>query len=186
MKRAVFAAFEVQEEGKTSCTALQDILRDRTAGSFPRRENLHVTLAYFGYIDEREIRRIQNILKKEPLPETEIVLEHLECFRGKSGDQIVLAGTAEERLIQYRSRIVQHLRAERIHVDGKPFKPHITLVRAKQQGIPIDDIAVQPLTLITRRAVLYHSYQSGKLRIYDPLWSTEEGKTDYDYQSHSV
>ena len=186
MKRAVFAAFEVQEDGKTSCTALQDILKERTAGSFPRRENLHVTLAYFGYIDEREFRKIQDILKKEPLPETKIRLDHLECFKGKSGDQIVLAGTAEEGLIQYRSRIVQQLRAERIHVDGKPFKPHITLVRAKQHGIPMDDIAVQPLTLITRRAVLYHSYQSGALRVYDPLWSTEEGKRNDEYQSSSV
>ena len=169
----VFAALELDEAVKDYCVSLQNLLKERTAGSFPARENLHITLGYFGRVNPEAFEMLKKIFNEQPFPACTVVLDHLLVFAGKKGDQIVYAGSAPEPLVHYRNNVMRRLEEEQITYDRKPFVPHVTLVRAKRHAVPLADIALRKTEVCVRRVVLYSSYQRKNMRIYEPLWNSE-------------
>ena len=78
----IFSALRIPKEAADAAEALSDVLRQRTAGSFPRRENYHITVHYFGEVNERAVRSLDCILKTHPLPELTLRFDRLLRFHG--------------------------------------------------------------------------------------------------------
>ena len=174
----LFAGIEINDSSRDLCVTLQKYLRGQTVGSFPARENFHVTLAYFGDVDEQTKTRIEEILKANPVPRCSLQLVRMTAFAGPKGDMVVLLARAPESLMEYRDRLVQRFGQEGIFVDAKPFRPHVTLVRAKKKGVWLDGIRFTPTVTPVERAVLFKSYPSGQKRIYEPLCTVEAVKNE--------
>ncbi len=145
---------------------MQEELRIRTSGSFPRPDNYHITISYFGEVNEFGLERIRKVHAEQPLPKLQITLDHLHCFHGAKGDHIVYASSAYEELAEWRAELCQRYRAERIRFDEKTFLPHVTLVRAKQRKVPIEDIPVPVLVMPAEEILLLESFQEQGKRIY--------------------
>ena len=98
-------------------------------GSFSRKENLHLTLAFLGEVQPKRIKEIREIMDR--LPKVPITLE-LSGFGAFSGrrEQLYWRGAARDQaLIDCRTTLCDMLRAAGFGLDAKPFKPHITMAR---------------------------------------------------------
>ena len=169
----VFAAMEISDNARDLCETLQNALRMQTAGSFPRRENLHVTLAYIGETDETKLERIKEVLDAHPAPPDRFLLSRLCAFEGKKGDQVVLLANVSEQFLQYRADLVEQLHQAGIEVDPKPYRPHVTLVRAKRRNIDLNRIHFTPVVSGIDRVVLYQSCEEFGKRVYKTLYVKE-------------
>ena len=174
----VFAGMELPEAAKDCCKALQEQLRLKATGSFVRRENFHVTLAYFGDVGETKLNKIKTVFSRHPFPKSELELNRLSSFNGFKGDQIVFLADAQESLIAYRNALTEDWKKEAIAIDEKPFTPHVTLVRAKQKHVPLNDISVTPVTMEAGQIVLFHAYSHAGMRIYDPIFTINASEED--------
>ena len=174
----VFSAMRIPEKAADTAEALSDILRERTAGSFPRRENYHITVHYFGEVNERAVRSLDHILKTHPLPDMTLRFDHLLRFHGRQGDQIVYACRDCPELQAWRKELSTALRKARFRFDEKEYRPHITLVRGKQGRIEIDDIPVPAAEFKPEEPILLESLQIKGKRIYRPILPGQEGNYD--------
>jgi 2'-5' RNA ligase len=99
------------------------------------RESLHITLAFLGYMPERDIERLGEIVVALGVPPPLLRLEdpvakpsprrpQLFALPADSPDTIVLQKDLQEKLV-----------AERFYKSEKrPFWPHVTVARVKSEG----------------------------------------------------
>ena len=165
----VFAGFLASDFLREEAFRLQEILKERVSGSFPAKENCHVTLAYLGEVNENRIGDILQILYALPFPECELTFDTLETFGSWHRDAVVFTSRCPESLMAYRSELHERLKEKGFIPDPAPFCPHITLVRAKLAGNDLSGMEVRPVTMRPQGAVLFHSFQSGGKRVYLPL-----------------
>ena len=182
----LFAAIEINKDARDLCETLQKSLKTQTEGSFPRRENLHVTLAYFGEVTEGAFEQIKATLDSFPAPRSSLLLSRLTAFEGRKGDHVVLLVNVDEGFKQYRTDLVEKFRQQGIAFDPQPFRPHVTLVRAKKKNIWLDGIRFTPVVSNVDRIVLYKSFEQRGIRIYEPVYVKEAKGDDDGYKSNSV
>src|SRR5262249_6696517 len=96
---------------------------------------LHITLVFLGYIAEKEIGRLSEIIERiegaaasvelrDPVGRPERGRPRLFALPINSPDTIGLQGALEERLV-----------AERLHKpETRPFWPHLTVARVRPEG----------------------------------------------------
>jgi 2'-5' RNA ligase len=100
-----------------------------------RRESLHITLAFLGYLPEREIEPLGGIVDSLEAPAPSVKLgdpvakpspkaARLFALPADSPDTVTLQAALEEKLV-----------AERLYKPEKrPFWPHVTVARVKSEG----------------------------------------------------
>ena len=76
----VFAALECDEAVRRQSLLLQEELRRRTEGSYPRAENFHVTLFFFGRMKAAHLGMVRDIFSKQPLPCCALTFSSLARF----------------------------------------------------------------------------------------------------------
>ena len=166
----LFSAIRLSEEAADTAVRLQEILRRRSAGNYPVKENLHVTVQYYGKGTNADIARISDILQEIPLPDPRLQFDRLLRFGGTRGDHIVY-GAAENSAFQaWQNELCEACRRTGVRFDEKPFKPHITLVRGKEGRIETDDIDVPVVSFAPESPVLFESLQIKGQRVYRPVW----------------
>jgi len=151
MKKRLFIAINLAPELEKQLGYLLDQLRDFPYLKTADKNQLHLTLAFFGDIDEDKIPIIADILNKlsqettgiilEPLPPELISPPHhspslhsqlnthnsqLSPFRG-----IWLAIKPNPALEQLANNLRAQLNSAEFAPDPKPFNGHITLARSK-------------------------------------------------------
>lgn len=137
----LFYAVLLPEEIRDILCALMDRMRPRfRSGVFTRRENLHLTLAFLGEMDPEQIRAARaalEALRAEPFP---LRFGPAGRFR-RSGGDVYWAGVERSRELEELHGMLNRELCDRgLPVDGRPFRPHLTLVR---QGVPADGFGGQ-------------------------------------------
>jgi RNA 2',3'-cyclic 3'-phosphodiesterase len=99
------------------------------------RESLHITLVFLGYVADREIERLGEIVAETKVPAPLVRLgdpvakptprrPRLLALPADSPGTVALQGALQERLV-----------AERLYKPEKrPFWPHVTIARVKSEG----------------------------------------------------
>ena len=165
----VFAGFMASDSLQEEALRLQEILRQSIPGSYPAKENFHVTLAYAGEVEEERIGDLLQILYALPFPDCELSFDRAAAFDSYHRDVIVLTAACPENLMDYRTQLHARMQEKGFRPDPAPFRPHITLVRAKTGGNDLSGIEVRPVAMRPPGAVLFHSFQSRGKRVYLPL-----------------
>jgi 2'-5' RNA ligase len=99
------------------------------------RDSLHITLAFLGYMPERDIERLGEIVLNlgasapslrlgNPLAKPSPQRPRLFALPADSPDTVVLQSRLEEKLV------AEHL----YEPEKRPFWPHVTLARVKSEG----------------------------------------------------
>ena len=164
----LFAALPVSEPVREAAVHLQNALRLRTEGSYPVRENLHVTLAYLGEVPRGRMQEAADIVASVAAPECRLVFDRMLRWKGQ-GDMFVYAAEAPESLRAYRTAIHAALLKHRFSVEDSPFTPHITLVRGKKRGVDIQGIEPNAAVMVSGPAVLFESVHLKGGRHYIPV-----------------
>jgi 2'-5' RNA ligase len=92
-----------------------------------RTENLHLTLAFIGAQPVDEVRRLQPHIDSLASPPFDWTLDRLGVFR--SARVLWIGGPECQPLQALADAVRAALDAQGVPYDGKPFVPHITLLR---------------------------------------------------------
>lgn len=131
----LFVALDLPEVTREEIAAWSEAeLSDPALRPVPR-DSLHITLAFLGYMPERDLERLGEITATveasapllqlgDPLAKPSPKHPRLFALPADSPDTVSLQGRLEERLV-----------AERLYKPEKrPFWPHVTVARVKSEG----------------------------------------------------
>ncbi len=93
-----------------------------------KEENLHITMAFLGSVEEKGIPEIvESLCFAERMPEFSIEISGFGCF----GNRVIWAGIGKgsKELLALREKLENSL-----ELRDKRFHPHITLARNKRQN----------------------------------------------------
>lgn len=131
-----FIAVELSDECRRLVAGVQDRLR--TAGAvlrWVRPENLHYTLSFLGEIPAAQVARAVVATRSAVgrIPPFQVSIGGLGAFPSLERPQVVWVGCTEgsEVLGRLAGEVKAALGRERLPADPKPFRPHLTLGRAK-------------------------------------------------------
>ena len=136
MKR-LFIAIPIQDESKTKIVS--GILSDEKIKHMPVRwssyQNLHLTIQFLGDVDEKRIGDLKQILNRIRIPAEKEYLKFTEigAFPGIKNPKIIYLGLFQsEFLMSIHRQIKNDIIRNGFSVDGKPFRPHLTLGRVRE------------------------------------------------------
>ena len=177
----LFTAFPLSAEVSELASELQDRLRERIAGSYPRKENLHVTLHYFGPTEETKTADLIRILEECPFPEMFLRFDQFHVFPARKGDAVTLGAEADDVLRKMYRELEQTLQSAGFSPEQKTYQPHITLVRAKQKNVDLKGIEIHPAVMELNEFGLYESLQIHGLRVYRSLYIRQRKEEQYEH-----
>ncbi len=126
----LFLAIDLPKELEKEMRKLQELIKP--LGRYSLVHHFHLTLAFFGEKNERELKEIVNAIDKF-LQQNKIALEKIVLKTSKLGmfnKRVIFLGLEENKEF---TKIVEELRNSLPHFyDNKPFHPHITLARVKE------------------------------------------------------
>ncbi len=136
MKKRVFLAFPLKEPLISFLSKIQKKFKNEGL-KFVKKENLHITLFFFGYLEKKEIEKLLEILQKNipSFPQFFVFLNEILTFPEKRPRMIWAKGEAEEILFDLRKKLAQEFKKEKIPFDEKHFLLHICLARKKGKSI---------------------------------------------------
>lgn len=126
----LFIAIDMPEGIKAGMEQSAKLLRGACGrGSFSRRENYHITLAFLGEQPESRVRDIMAAMdgcKPEPVP---IAIGGFGTF-SNAGGTIVWRGIEDcGALKQVQRELAEQLRLRHFAVERREFRPHLTIAR---------------------------------------------------------
>src|SRR5215213_825459 len=139
MKLRLFVGITAPAEWKTALTDFQKHYQPRFSRSFGKwtaESNLHLTLRFFGSVEESEVVAIGEALQKVAAETDQFIVTPgpLGCFPNASRPRIVWLGLKGETgaLIALESRVRAATRQLGQPPEDRPFHPHLTLVRTTE------------------------------------------------------
>lgn len=159
----LFAALPLDRQALEALTRAQEELRRAGRGSFPRREMLHLTLAFLGEVEDAA----PAMVAAEALRGAGAFPLTLEGV-GRFGDTW-WAGVAENPALEALALGLQRdLRRRGFSLEERPWRPHITLARRyRPKGEP-PVLTLPPVTMEVRQVVLLESLRREGRAVYAP------------------
>lgn len=160
----LFIAIPFSEEFKGELIRVQNEMRvNGVSGNFSRSENLHLTVAFLGEVEDP--RPAMRALENVPLPTLRLTSGGL----GNFGELLWLGLRNNPALEQYVSDVRHALDVARVPYDRKKFKAHITLVRRADwpYHMLVEELAEAPRVRMTvDRVCLMKSERIGGKLVY--------------------
>jgi 2'-5' RNA ligase len=128
-----FLAIKLSENIINDIKNLQEQLKKYTIkGRWTNRDNLHITLKFFGEINEEEVSKIRKIINDISLnfKPFYIRLNKIGCFEGKDNIRVLWVDVKnDDRLKLLHDVIETELSKAGFKKDDRKFKAHITVAR---------------------------------------------------------
>jgi 2'-5' RNA ligase len=173
----LFAALELPFEISETLLPLQSGLK----GALWRpRENLHLTLRYFGAVDEQKAADLDGELASITVQPFDLQLKSVDWF-GKADPKAVWAGVSADpisaaRLESLQSKCERAARSTGLGPDKRNFQPHVTLAYLRDASM--DSVgsycrshqALQTEAFQVTHFTLFSSWsRQGEANIYEAL-----------------
>ena len=173
-----FVAIEISKEIKAEIFKIQNLLK--TVGleaKWVKPENIHLTVAFLGSIDDRQAAAIKEILTpasqfiEKPI---NLQLGQISAFPSASRARVIfldLSGETEKAKTS-AAQIRSELKKKKIWFDEKSFVPHLTFARLKKpQNLSslIEKVPIEKISFEVKEFSLYQSRLSPSGSIYTKL-----------------
>jgi len=151
--RRTFIAFRIQPPAQVlqEITFIRNRLKNVQVKWVPF-ENFHLTLTFLGQTSEEQLKDLRSVLKETAckLNPFTVNFSGLGTF-GRPGNPKVLwmGGELSDPFGKVKSELDESLRTMGFHLDGKPFRVHLTLGRIKRTN---------NLKLLTNTIKQYNEY----------------------------
>jgi 2'-5' RNA ligase len=96
-------------------------------------QRLHLTLHFLGSVARARLPALRDALR---VPSRAFVLEFADCQRWSRRLLVALPHAVPEELRELHASLGQALRGLELPVEGRPFRPHVTLSRHESPGLP--------------------------------------------------
>ena len=126
----LFIAVNFSNETKSKLAALRDELRERsTLGNFSATQNLHLTLAFLGECDAKQLSAAKTVLDSLTIEPMYVSVDRIDRFRRDRGD-IWWAGMERNKaLLTLQQDLTEKLVSVGFRLENRKFSSHITLAR---------------------------------------------------------
>ena len=173
----VFLALEISPSVKEYLQGIIKIMASRITGvRWVKSEGQHITLKFFGELDEAMVENIRTRLlsiedKFEPF---ETTIKGIDAFPNKRRARVIVVTL--EKGVDIAKAIFNDIEAALLPLgfegEKRDYTPHITLGRKKEQS-PILERDIPDLNgmrFIVDRLVMFRSTLTPQGAIYSPLW----------------
>lgn len=157
----LFIAIELPVELKR---ALGKLKSDLPGARWVSAEQIHLTLAFLGEVEEANVERLRAELARIHLPPFTLTLTGTGCFPHRQRPRVLWVGLAPQpRLTELAAAVQAAILACGLPVEDRPFSAHITLARlkfpaAQEVGIFLAQPLPTPLpTLAVHDFILFES-----------------------------
>jgi 2'-5' RNA ligase len=173
-----FIAVDIPKEIKSEVAKIQsDLKKVGVEARWVKPENFHLTVAFLGLIDEKQVTRVKGILTpinrfiEKPF---NLQLEQISAFPHLNKARVVFVDLSgeTEKLKTLAVKVRNELKNKKIWFDEKPFVAHITLGRFKKpQNLTslIEKINIKKISFAVKEASLYQSQLSSSGSTYIKL-----------------
>ena len=128
-----FIGFEIPEQIRKLYVSTCKSLHGSCDISFIRLDKMHITLAFFHDLPEKDMEVIKNILLDIKTEQFEINCENIGLFKRKGIPSTVFIKIVSEGLKDYVEKLHTKLKEAGINFDDRrPYTPHITLARINE------------------------------------------------------
>jgi len=164
----LFVAINFNNDTRAKLLTLRDELQSRSQrGNFSAPENLHLTLAFLGECDDRQISLAKQIVSATKFEPFELTIGGFGKFTPNKPD-ICYAGVMNTpNLFAFQRNLYDNLCARGFKLDNRKFWPHITLGREvvlRDISKTTSDVHLEPLCETVSTIELMKSERiSGKL-----------------------
>ena len=126
----LFYAINFSDAMKSKLSILRDELREKSVRrNFTATENLHLTLAFLGECDVKQLTAAKAVLDSLLIETMEICVDRIGRFKRDGGD-IWWVGVAEnEALSAVQKDLTDKLIIAGFRLENRKYSPHITLAR---------------------------------------------------------
>ena len=136
--------------------------------------NLHLTVRFIGSVDRAVVEAIADRLQSSGGRSFELGLGDLGSFRRGALVRVVWLAVAagSDELIALAARIESECVAAGLEPEPRPFKPHVTLARARSRdGAALPELPLPPVILPWRVGglVLYSSHLGRSGAVHEPI-----------------
>ena len=128
----LFFALWPDDATRKAITAVVKQAAQYHQGKLIRTDNLHLTLAFLGNVDEAQRDCVEAVAESISMTAFSLCLEHLGVFQR---EKVLWLGIKEQpdALVQLAESLGVGARACGIQLDGKGFTPHVSLMRKVNQ-----------------------------------------------------
>jgi 2'-5' RNA ligase len=98
-------------------------------GSFPPRENIHLTIAFLGEVESQKVHTIREAMRKVSIASFSLLLTDVGSFKTSEGRLYWMGVKKNDQLDTLYDELTQSLAHGNVRFDDKEFKPHVTLGR---------------------------------------------------------
>ena len=163
----LFIAIDLSDSMKKSVVpAMHALKAEGLAGNYVPIQNLHVTLAFLGEVqDTRPVREAMDSLKAG---KARVVFSGYEFF----GSTLVLTVKGNQKLKIMVQSLRKALKEKGIAFDEQEFKPHVTLVR-RAKGRKVTAAVPQQDMTATKISLMKSELRPGKSPVYKEIYSTD-------------
>jgi len=142
------------------------------------RQNHHLTLAFIGESDD--IPALCRCMDAAAGPDFNLTASGLGRFPRQGGDTLWLAVRQEAQLLALQQRLADNLRLAGFHLENRPFRPHLTLMRPavepagfdlKRPGAGITELHQH----MDKMSLMKSERQDGRV-VYTELYATTLGR----------
>lgn len=134
----VFCAVELPVDVRARAAGHAERLREQfpeARASWPRAENLHLTLKFIGEIAEERVRELSQAAERaaQTLEPFNLEIEGAGAFPPRGSPRILWLGVKDSSgsLVSLQARLEDECAATGFKRDERPFHPHLTLARLR-------------------------------------------------------
>lgn len=171
----LFIAIELQDNAKM---ALGGLRCDIPGARWVPREQIHLTLAFLGDVDDDGVGRLSDRLSRIHAPAFSLRFSETGCFPDRRRPRVLWVGLEHEsRLLNLAAMVRNAVTDCGIELEDRPFSPHITLARIKapepkEAGRFLDRHLQKKLpSLAVREFILFQSRLTPEGAIHTPVRS---------------
>lgn len=130
----IFIAIELPDQVRSMLARLR---RELPGARWLPAEQLHLTMAFLGELDQSSVNRLTDQLSKLQLPDFALHFSAIGCFPDQRQARVLWIGVQPEPLLTKLARSIQQTIVScEIPLEQRPFSPHITLARFKPPAAP--------------------------------------------------
>lgn len=139
-RRRLFFALWPGDEVREQLHRLTDNVSNQVRGRQMQAENLHLTLAFLGSVDEASYECLRQMASTIHLPSFQLSMDQLGYFRRP---QVVWVGSSEiPEPLQLLVNAIKRGQLEcGLEPEKRPFQVHLTLMRKVARGIEFNDLS---------------------------------------------
>ncbi|HAV91812.1 TPA: RNA 2',3'-cyclic phosphodiesterase [candidate division WOR-3 bacterium] len=137
MSRRLFIAYKLPTDLRNELLVMQHKMKNNLqlqGISWVKPENMHITIAFLGQVEDRMIPNLEGIIRAQPFGISSVRGDRMSFFsRNNIPSILYYALVNTEELAKTANDIRGRLVDKNIDFDRKVFNPHITIARIKDE-----------------------------------------------------